>query len=104
MSPKGLNSPIIAEGNCQPTLRTMVCPRWARRSAHIAAGITAIARSRGPDDAIDLAAISPSSVTEVEYPAPGEVLSLLEEGWAAPSPDTNGPNPEAPSSSSEWPE
>jgi hypothetical protein len=33
VSELGLNTPIIAEGNCQPTLRTMVCPQWERRSA-----------------------------------------------------------------------
>jgi hypothetical protein len=34
VSELGLNTLIIAEGNCQPTLRTMVCPQWERRSAH----------------------------------------------------------------------
>jgi hypothetical protein len=34
VSELSLNTPIIAKDNCQPTLRTMVCPQWERRSAH----------------------------------------------------------------------
>src|SRR6516162_7561400 len=56
VSELGLNTPIIAGGNCQPTLRTMVCPQRTRRSAHHRRGDTAIAPVEGPDDAI-----SPSS-------------------------------------------
>ena len=61
VSELGLNTPIIAEGNCQPTLRTMVCPQRERRSAHYRRGDYGDRPVEGLDDAIDLAAISPSS-------------------------------------------
>jgi len=61
VSELGHNTPIIAEGYCQPTLRMMVCPQWERRSAHHRRGDYGDRSVEDLDDAIDLAAISPSS-------------------------------------------
>src|ERR1700730_8027020 len=61
VSELGLNTFIIAEGNCQPTLRTMVCPEWDRRSARQRRGDSGDRLVEGLDE------LAPALVVEIRH-------------------------------------